>query len=308
MYRWDRQGGSPDFSSGPSAGLKCSVIKAGVASLIAQEGLEPDSVGIWMDYFCIDQLDPVQKAMGVESMLAYTTKCRYMLIPLSSANTLLPDGESYAYYPEDLPGYGERGWCRIEFFIFSLFNMMQQQSTVLQLYACGTDSELQHFKSVEFSGGDRGDLASQGEFTEESDRAAIAALERRMISLWGHSAIELAVAEDDRSVDLGAQMLLDEHWSTLEDTMDNGDLSNTTRLSLNSNCFITTFPPLRNTPKLATLSFTGCTSLVSLPDLSSLLSLRVIKLDGCNRLEALPALPETLEIEMCCFPEHLQPY
>ena len=40
----------------------------------------------------------------------------------------------------------------------------------LRLFAVGSAAELQQFKVVEFLGGDRGDMPSQGVFSFESDR------------------------------------------------------------------------------------------------------------------------------------------
>jgi hypothetical protein len=51
----------------------------------------------------IYQDDPDAKYKGVVSLVAYTTLCSYMLVPLD-ANVALGGR------PSDIPNYGERGW------------------------------------------------------------------------------------------------------------------------------------------------------------------------------------------------------
>ena len=51
-----------------------------------------------------------------------------------------------ANYPEDIPGYGERGWCRSEYFIFSLWAEMHGRE--VQLYAIKRDGRLHQYKKV----------------------------------------------------------------------------------------------------------------------------------------------------------------
>lgn len=52
----------------------------------------------------IYQDDDEIKYKGVVSLVAYTTMCSYMLIPLDT-NTPLSG------FPVDIPNYGDRGWC-----------------------------------------------------------------------------------------------------------------------------------------------------------------------------------------------------
>ena len=49
------------------------------------------------------QDDKVKKLDGVKSLIQWATMCQYMLIPTE-------EEEIKARYPEDLPGYGRRGW------------------------------------------------------------------------------------------------------------------------------------------------------------------------------------------------------
>lgn len=124
---WNRDEGgvatAPDFASGEQQHLKYRVICSGVAALIASEGLRAAEVALWIDWFSIEQDDAVQKARGIESMIHFTTWSQYMLIPLRTphAEAMLQEGEDEpeaAYYPEDIAGYGTRGWTRVEYFLF----------------------------------------------------------------------------------------------------------------------------------------------------------------------------------------------
>ena len=48
------------------------------------------------------QDDKVKKLEGVKSLIQWATMCQYMLIPTEEKITVR--------YPEQLPGYGRRGW------------------------------------------------------------------------------------------------------------------------------------------------------------------------------------------------------
>eukprot|EP00966_Prymnesium_polylepis_P099790 2310469-Prymnesium_polylepis.1 len=157
---------APDFVNGERKNLKYQVVCAGVRALIEREGLESSRVVLWCDWFSIDQDDPHRKAAGVRSMISYATRSTHMLIPLPGAHIVTAeytDGDDpddfAAYYPEDLAGYGERGWCRVEYFIFGLWSEMQPgaESYDLRLFAVSSVGELKHFRTVEFVGGERGD-------------------------------------------------------------------------------------------------------------------------------------------------------
>ena len=63
-----------------------------------------------------------EKLKGVRSLIKYATLSDYMLIPTDERKLegLAPK------YPEWIPGYGDRGWCRVEYFIFSLAAEMRE--------------------------------------------------------------------------------------------------------------------------------------------------------------------------------------
>ena len=178
----------------------------------------------------------------------------------------------------------------------------------LLLFASGSSGALQQFKAVEFVGGERGDMPSQGAFSFEVDRQAIARLEDRMISAFGHLAIERAAeraALGEKLIDLGGKMLTDEHLPTLGAAIRAGHFKQATTLSFNACAWITTLPDLCGMGCLKRLSLINASALKALPDLSGLPALEVLKLENCNRLEALPLLPVGLDHGSSHFPSHL---
>ena len=312
--RPDRGAAAPDFATGEHKNLKFNVIREGVRSLLAQEKLDPARICVWCDWFSIDQDDGEKKAAGVRSMIHYTTRCSYMLIPVPTPEVVNSDFEAGcdpdeygAYYPEDVADYGSRGWCRVEYFMFGLFSEMRlgAESFDLKLFAAGSSGVLQQFKAVEFLGGDRGDMPSQGAFSFESDRRSIVELEDRMITSFGHAVIDNFAASGEATVDLGAKMLRDEHLPTLSAAINAGKFAGATTLSVNACPLITTLPDLRGMDSLRTLTCVNAHGLTMLPDLSTLPNLRIVKLENCNNLRELPQLPPGVEWEESHVPEHL---
>lgn len=312
---WDRSGAAaaPDWTTGDKKHLKYGIVCRGVRALIAAGKFDASSLTIWMDWFSIDQLDEVRKAAGVKSMISYITRSAFMLIPVPTAQVVShefaegDDPEEHgAFYPEDVAVYGARGWCRLEYFVFGLYSEIQiEPSKVVEddlpplpLYAVGADGELQHFKVVEFLGGDRGDMPSQGEFSFDSDRLAIATLEEQMMSSFGFAVIRNAVAVAAAAaegasctVDIGAKMLHDEHVQALAAAAAAGALANVTTLSFNANPYMKVLPELTGMSKLRTLSLINCSSVTTIGSLAALTSLEIVKLEGCTSLAALPKLP-----------------
>ena len=84
-----------------------------------------------------------------------------MLIPT-------PHAEVMAFYPEKLPVYGKRAWCRAEFFVFALYAEMVGRD--VRLYAAATDGMLRQFQDLKFHGDLFKDMPTDGEVTVEEDR------------------------------------------------------------------------------------------------------------------------------------------
>ena len=123
--------GAPDILEGPDRNLKHRVVCSGTRKLIdgvpAQQGVtridgldeefpwsipaipspfrSGKEVLMWVDWFSIDQDDRQVKLAGVMSLIHYATLSTAMLIPCR-------DEAIEAAYPENLPLYGTRGWCR----------------------------------------------------------------------------------------------------------------------------------------------------------------------------------------------------
>ena len=180
------------------------------------------------------------------------------------------------------------------------------ESYDLRLFAVSSTGELKHFRTVEFVGGERGDLPSQGAFSFDADRDAIVALEGRMISAFGHAVIHNFAASGARHVDLGGKMLTDEHLPTLETSIRAGAFTGATTLSLNACPLITTLPDLTGMASLERLTLINASALRTLPDLSGLPALEQVKLESCDRLEALPKLPLGVKWDDVSVPEHLR--
>ena len=91
----------------------------------------------------LTQDDKEEKLKGVNSLIKYATLSDYMLVPTDRDELYGPQ----AKFPEDIPGYGERAWCRTEYFIFSTAAEMRE-SGVVELYAIKRGGELQAYPSV----------------------------------------------------------------------------------------------------------------------------------------------------------------
>ena len=81
-----------------------------------RENADASKLVLWLDWFSIDQLDESKKKLGVSSMISYTAKAKYMLIPCRTEQVVNGDfgpgvdpDECAAYYPEDVADYGDRG-------------------------------------------------------------------------------------------------------------------------------------------------------------------------------------------------------
>ena len=103
--------GAPDWQSGKRKDSKHRIICAGVQSLVEKKGLRIEDVLLWVDWQSVVQDDKELKLKGVQSLIRYATLCAFMLVPTEEEKL-----RGYAAeYPEDIPGYGKRGWCRCEY-------------------------------------------------------------------------------------------------------------------------------------------------------------------------------------------------
>ena len=209
--------GAPDWTTGEHAHLKFKVLCLGVENLIRKYECDEASVVLWMDWFSIDQDDKALKSLGVASLIRYTTNCQYMLIPCGQ-----PLVEAKVAFPEQLPVYGGRAWCRLEFFCFSCLSEMRKVPGGVRLFACGTQGKLKHFPELNVEGGKTEDLPSQGKLTLESDRPLISELEEQMIREFGHQIVRNVLEGAPHVAHLTAKLLRDEHVPTLVGELNGG--------------------------------------------------------------------------------------
>ena len=92
-----------------------------------------------------------------------------MLIPTEhNADEWMEVMETLAIFnPGDLPGYGPRAWCRLEWFIFTLWAAIQGEQRV-QLCAVNVEGELIDYPEVNL--GDEDELPERGALSVEADR------------------------------------------------------------------------------------------------------------------------------------------
>jgi hypothetical protein len=223
--KYDR--GSPDWQSGPNKDLKWRVICAGVKRLCEEKGLNEEDVTLWIDWQSIYQDDKAMKMKGVVSLIAYATQCQYMLIPTEESG-----GDGFGLFdgPHQIPGYGTRGWCRVEYFIFALLAEMEGKvaewedypggklvkGTGVQLYAIQRGGELKQYPKVVFTGTD-GDLPSQGDLSNPKDAPLVKGIEDKMIDSFGHAIVErfCGKAKEGEKVDLRCKLLRPQHVGSL---------------------------------------------------------------------------------------------
>ena len=122
-----------------------------------------------------------------------------------------------ATYPEWIPNYGERGWCRAEYFIFALSAEMQETVQDVQLYAVTTDGRLHQYPKVEVLSDEY--MPSGGDLTNPDDRTLIKGLEETILDAYG-KAVVVKACRKGGDVDLSRKMLRAPAMSILtEDVM-----------------------------------------------------------------------------------------
>ena len=176
-----------------------------------QEGLDPAKVVLWCDWPSIHQDDKAEKLKGVMSLIKYATLSHYMLVPTEEAKLVYPASR----YPEDIPQYGGRGWCRCEYFIFSLWAEMLGGEA--ELYAILVDGRLHRYPKVSVFRKEY--MPSGGALSNPDDKAAVQGLEDAMIAAYGKGTIEKACKAGGR-VQLSHKMLRDSHVPALVDAVE----------------------------------------------------------------------------------------
>jgi len=166
---------------------------------------------LWVDWQSIYQDDKDEKMKGVRSLIKYATLSDYMLVPTEE--------ERQQMYPENIPGYGKRGWCRVEYFIFSLAAEMRGREARLYAIHCdpapSTATLLKQYPKVSVTGGR--DMPSQGALSNPNDKALVQDLEDKMIDAYVPVIVELKckAGAGGREVRLNAKMIRDSHVKAL---------------------------------------------------------------------------------------------
>jgi len=120
--------------------------------------------------------------------------------------------EGLPRYPECIPGYGSRGWCRVEYFIFSLAAEMRGREA--PLYGINRDGSLKQYPKVVVNG--NGDMPSQGALSNPNDKALVQDLEETMIEAYVPVIVEiLCKAGAGGKVYLSRKMIRDGHAEAL---------------------------------------------------------------------------------------------
>jgi len=128
-----------------------------------------------------------------------------MLVP--TEEVVLP------HLPERIPGYGSRGWCRVEYFIF-ISLAAEMRGSEAQLYGIKRDGSLKQYPQVSVSGEDQ--MPSQGALSNPNDKALVQDLEDTMIEAYGKVIVEIMCkAGAGGEVELYSKMIRDCHMEAL---------------------------------------------------------------------------------------------
>ena len=168
----------------------------------------------------------MEKLKGVMSLIKYATLSTYMLVPTEEEKLMRDNYISTPYYPGQIPHYGKRGWCRVEYFIFGLWASMQgtqlrigdQDKPWVHLYGIARNGDIRSFKDIEYTGD--GDLPSDGALSNPNDAAAVKVLEETMIEAHAKAIVVIkckgkAVKAYGHPVDLEKKLLRPSHVPAL---------------------------------------------------------------------------------------------
>ncbi|CAE8585957.1 unnamed protein product [Polarella glacialis] len=184
---------------------KFQILCRGLRKLAKKHGLDLEKLAIWIDFACIEQDIEEEKLAGVESLLSYASRSQFILIPVFPEPAAVQAFQE-AEHPMDLLDYGERGWCRLEAYVFLCLGEITGQAVSCcgygLLFKCSVSdvfseelkapgSSYEQLKplmsySASFK---REQLPSGGRFTVESDRAVILAIEAQIQNVYGRHAI-----------------------------------------------------------------------------------------------------------------------
>ncbi|KAG8470856.1 hypothetical protein KFE25_009277 [Diacronema lutheri] len=128
-HRWWRDDHPDD-----EHGTKYAFIAQGVRRIAQLHSLPLERMAIWLDFACIDQVDPELQNAGIASLISYAVRSSYVLVPVEPSEISHASLKAAAH-PMDINNYGERAWCRCEIFVFLCLAEMCDVDT--SVYAFG---------------------------------------------------------------------------------------------------------------------------------------------------------------------------
>jgi len=240
--------------------LKYNILCRGLKNLVRREeklNKNQADVVIWMDFACIEQDNADELMKGVRSLIAWSLRSDYFLVPVH------PEGaEAFktAQSPNELSNYGNRAWCRVEFYIFLCLaeicgeelkcfgygpvdSRSNKKGTVPAL--CGFEKNAEVLKTMadSFHGAkfDSSAMPSNGDLFNESDRASIKLLEKTINSDYTTCVFEVAkrrIAEMSKGeLNLGFKQLSDTSTKSMLDNFFSDTSNPVLKLKLEGNMF-----------------------------------------------------------------------
>mmetsp|Transcript_4692 Transcript_4692/g.5408 ORF Transcript_4692/g.5408 Transcript_4692/m.5408 type:complete len:476 (+) Transcript_4692:38-1465(+) len=199
-----------------SANLKhyiiCKTVNRGRKTGLFDSFDTKEEIYLWMDFACIDQDNPENKLKGVQSLTSYIARSDVMLIPMRG---------TFSKEVHLTKNYGERAWCRLECFIFTVIERAKSPMVPPRLFFVGTKKghRVGNYRFLDKY------RPSKGQVTLESDIPAIKEIESEAIELMGFSLIEFGLADwlenDNAKLKIKKQLLGDVHMEMLADKISN---------------------------------------------------------------------------------------
>ena len=207
--------------------LKYGIICRGIEALIKRDSLDPERVGIWMDFACIEQDNEEELQKGVDSLIGYAAQSHYFLIPVFPAADAIKAFVE-ATHPMQLVNYGNRAWCRLEVYVFSC--LVEIMGREINCFAYGL-----HMPSLKAGTEIPEELMATGKSNRVATSTCGGSLinfflkpssKERLKPLFGHkngalfaktympSSGDLTV-EDDRGVVRGIETVIQQSYSTM---------------------------------------------------------------------------------------------
>lgn len=156
---------------------KFNLIINGIEHLAREREWHLDLLAVWLDFACVEQDDQQKRQAGVNSLLGYMARCKFIIIPALEA----PKYPVVHRMPSD---YGIRAWTRLEslgFYILSLISDARRP----ELYYTAPNNQVGHLDYVLLPY----TMPSAGILAKESDRKIISKHEQCCLDVLHHFAL-----------------------------------------------------------------------------------------------------------------------